>query len=45
MSARSILLAAFALVVTSTACQPAAQEEASGALSDEDLAAIGDVRE
>ncbi len=41
MSARSILLAAFALVVTSTACQPAAQEEASGALSDEDLAAIG----
>ncbi len=45
MSARSILLAAFALVVTSTACQPAAQEEASGALPDDDLAAIGDVRE
>ncbi len=40
MSARSMLLAAFAFVVASTACQPPAQEEASGALSDEDVAAI-----
>ncbi len=43
MSARSILLAAFALVVTSTACQPAVQE--AGPLSDEDRAAIGNLRE
>ena len=40
MSARSILLAAFALVVTSTACQPPAQE--AGPLSEEDVAAIRD---
>ena len=38
MSARSILLAAFALVVTSTACQPPAQEAAG--LSEEDVGAI-----
>ncbi len=40
MSARSMLLAVLVLVVASTACQPAAQEEASGALSDADIAAI-----
>ena len=38
MSARSILLAAFALVVASTACQRPVQE--SGPLSEEDVAAI-----
>ncbi len=43
MSARSMLLAAFALVVASTACQPPVQE--AGPLSDEDVAAIADTRE
>ncbi len=45
MSARSMLLAAFAFVVASTACQPPVQEEASGALSDADIAAIRQVNE
>ncbi len=45
MSARSMLLAVLVLVVASTACQPPAQEEASGALSEEDVAAIGNTRE
>ncbi len=40
MNTRLILVAAFALSLTSVACQPAAQEAASGALSDEDVAAI-----
>ena len=40
MSARSMLLAVLVLVVASTACQPPAEEEASGALSDADIAAI-----
>ena len=40
MSARSMLLAVLVLVVASTACQPPVQEEASGALSDADIAAI-----
>ncbi len=40
MSARSMLLAVLVLVVASTACEPPAQEEASGALSDADAAAI-----
>ncbi len=40
MSARSMLLAAFAFVVASTACQPPAQEAAG--LSEEDVAAIRD---
>ncbi len=40
MSARSMLLAVLPLVFASTACQPPAQEEASGALSDADIAAI-----
>ncbi len=43
MSARSMLLAAFAFVVASTACQPPAQEAA--ALSEEDVAAIRQVTE
>ncbi len=43
MSARSMLLAAFALVVASTACQPPVQE--AGPLSDEDVAAITQVNE
>ncbi len=43
MSARSMLLAVLVLVVASTACQPPAQEEASGALSDaEQIAALLD---
>jgi len=45
MSARSMLLAVLVLVVTSTACQPPVQEEASGALSDADIAAIRQVSE
>ncbi len=40
MKARNTLIAVLALVVASTACQPPAQEEASGALSDADIAAI-----
>ncbi len=40
MNTRLILVAAFALSLTSVACQPAAQEAASGALSAEDVAAI-----
>ena len=38
MSTRSVLLAALALALASTACQPAAQE--AGPLSEEDIAAI-----
>ncbi len=45
MNTRLILVAAFALSLTSMACQPAAQEAASGALSAEDIAAIRDVAE
>ncbi len=45
MSARSMLLAVLALGLTSAACQPPVQEEASGALSDADIAAIRQVTE
>lgn len=45
MSARSMLLAVLVLVVASTACQPPAQEEASGAMSDADIAAIRNLAE
>jgi hypothetical protein len=38
MSTRSVLLAALALAVASTACQPPAQQ--AGPLSEEDVAAI-----
>ena len=42
MNKRTILLTVLAFAFASTACQPPAQQMASGTLSDEDVAAIGD---
>ncbi len=45
MNKRTILLTVLAFAFASTACQPPAQQMASGTLSDEDVAAIGDASE
>ena len=42
MNKRTMLLMVLAFAFASAACQPPAQQMASGALSDEDLAAIGE---
>jgi len=42
MNKRTILLTVLAFAFASTACQPPAEQIASGELSDEDLAAIGE---
>ena len=42
MNKRTILLTVLAFAFASTSCEPPAQQMASGALSDEDLAAIGE---
>jgi ketosteroid isomerase-like protein len=45
MNKHTILLTGLVFAFASTACQPPAQQMASGTLSDEDVAAIGDASE